>query len=447
MDRAYSLFTVKSVDHEQRIVIGVATTPEPDKVDDIVEPLGVEFSNPLPLLLHHDTKSPVGKVWFDIPTQAGITFKAHLPEIAEDGTLKTRVDEAWQSVKYGLIPGVSIGFTALTSNTERRKTGGLHIKKSRVHELSLVTVPAHQRATITSIRQLKSLDVDASAVSGDDARVSPQTLPGATGSLAGSAIRRNTVKTIRDQISAFEASRQAKSGRMTDLMTTASEEGKTLDETQAEEYDGLESEIKNIDAHLVRLAALEKANVEKAVEPKGNDPEKASQTRGGSSVVVLKNNLPPGTLFTRYAMALAASRGSRFEAMEYAKQWYGSTPEVAMSIKASMNPSFMKAAMAPGTTTDSDWAAPLVVFQNLTNEFVELLRPATIIGRIPGLRRVPFNVTMPTQTQGSTVNWVGQAKPKPVSELKFASLSLGMAKVAGIIVISEELAKSRLAVC
>jgi len=78
----------------------------------------------------------------------------------------------------------------------------------------------------------------------------------------------------------------------------------------------------------------------------------------------------------------------------------------------------------------------------MASEFIELLRPATIIGKISGFRRVPFNVSMPRQTAGSTVGWVGQAKPKPVGELAFDTVSLGMAKAAGIIVIAEELARS-----
>ena len=58
-----------------------------------------------------------------------------------------------------------------------------------------------------------------------------------------------------------------------------------------------------------------------------------------------------------------------------------------------------KAAVAVGTTTDATWAGPLVVTQPL-NEFLELLRPRTLLGRIPGLRQVPFNVSVPTQTTG-----------------------------------------------
>jgi hypothetical protein len=39
-----------------------------------------------------------------------------------------------------------------------------------------------------------------------------------------------------------------------------------------------------------------------------------------------------------------------------------------------------------GTTTDSAFAAPLVETVNLTGEFIELLRPATILGRMQGFR-------------------------------------------------------------
>jgi hypothetical protein len=111
--RAYSLLHVKAVDAEQRLISGIATTPEPDRMNDVIEPLGVSFRNPLPLLLLHDTKKPVGLTKFKKPTKDGIEFEARIPIIDEPGTLKDRVDEAWQSVKAGLVTGVSIGFRAI----------------------------------------------------------------------------------------------------------------------------------------------------------------------------------------------------------------------------------------------------------------------------------------------------------------------------------------------
>jgi HK97 family phage major capsid protein len=131
-------------------------------------------------------------------------------------------------------------------------------------------------------------------------------------------------------------------------------------------------------------------------------------------------------------MAVARFNGDKYAAIEYSKQWRDSTPEVEMMLKA---------AVAPGTTTAATWAAPLVPVQQMQNEFLELLRPKTIIGNLPALRKVPFNVSVPAQTGGGTYGWVGQTKPKPLTALTFATVSLGFAKIAGIVVITEELAK------
>lgn len=98
MNRAYSVLQVRSVDEDARIIRGIATSPTPDRMGDIVEPLGVSFKNPLPLLWQHRHDQPVGTVKFDTPTKDGITFEASLVQIDEPGKLKDRVDEAWQSV-------------------------------------------------------------------------------------------------------------------------------------------------------------------------------------------------------------------------------------------------------------------------------------------------------------------------------------------------------------
>ena len=68
-----------------------------------------------------------------------------------------------------------------------------------------------------------------------------------------------------------------------------------------------------------------------------------------------------------------------------------------------------------------------------------MLRPATILGKISGLREVPFNTKVPAQSAGGTYGWVGEAKPKPVTKLAFTTETLGINKAAGIIVLTEEL--------
>ena len=121
------------------------------------------------------------------------------------------------------------------------------------------------------------------------------------------------------------------------------------------------------------------------------------------------------------------------EAIEYAKQWKDSTPEVELALKAQVN---------PGDTTTTAWAGALVPpFQYMASEFMELLRPATILGKVPNFKRVPFRALVPKQTGGGSYGWVGEKAPKPATKLAFGTVSLGMDKIAGIITLTSELVK------
>ena len=94
-----------------------------------------------------------------------------------------------------------------------------------------------------------------------------------------------------------------------------------------------------------------------------------------------------------------------------------------------------------GTTAGTTWAAPLVQYNQMAEEFISFLRPQTIVGQIPNLRRVPFNINMPRQTTGGAAYWVGEGAPKPLTSLAFDQVNLRWTKLATIAVISEELAR------
>jgi HK97 family phage prohead protease len=153
MDRAYALLTVKSLDVERRTFSGIASTPELDRQGEIVDLAGVTFTNPLPLLLHHDQQRPIGSVTLT-KTAHGITFVAQLPHVTDPGRLKDRVDEAWHSVKSRVITGVSIGFRLMDNAIERLATGGRRLLKTEIFELSLVTIPSNASATILLVKHL-----------------------------------------------------------------------------------------------------------------------------------------------------------------------------------------------------------------------------------------------------------------------------------------------------
>src|SRR3954464_15772907 len=106
--RAYSLLEIKSFDDEQRVVTGIASTPTPDRMEDIVMPDGAKFKLPLPLLWQHDSRQPIGHVTHAKVTAAGIEIVA---EIARGVTAE--IDKAWALIKAGLVRGLSIGFRPL----------------------------------------------------------------------------------------------------------------------------------------------------------------------------------------------------------------------------------------------------------------------------------------------------------------------------------------------
>jgi HK97 family phage major capsid protein/HK97 family phage prohead protease len=431
--RAYGILEVKSVDDDQRIINGIASSPTPDRYGDIVEPMGAKFKLPLPLLWQHKSDTPVGTVEFAEPGKGGIPFRAKMARIDEPGELKNSVDKAWQAVKAGLVRGVSIGFTAL-DHAFLKDGSGIHFKEWEWLELSLVTIPANSEATISNI---KSIDTELRASSGNAWPVYPETA--AVVAPPKPIMRKAKTmakKTIAEQIAAYEATRAANTAKMAAIMEESGDAGETLDGEQKETFDNLDREVAEVDAHLKRLDALQRVNVAaaKPVDAPAN-PEQASNLRAGLTVSVKAPAVEKGTAFTRYVLALARAKGSRSEAWEIARgneQWMAETPQVATVLKAAVN---------AGTTTDPTWAGALTETTWMSSEFVEYLRPMTILGRIPGLRRVPFNIKLPRQTGGSTTGWVGEGDPKPVSGLTFDTVTLRFTKAAGIVVLTDELVR------
>lgn len=452
MDRAYSVLQIRAVQDDARIIEGVASTPTPDRMGDTIDPMGAKFSVPMPLLWQHDSTQPIGEVTFAKPTKQGIPFRAQLANVPDPPSLKDRLDSAWAQIKAGLVKAVSIGFRAI--DYEFMDDGGIAFKEWEWLELSAVTIPANAEATITTIR---SLDSEARAATGrSDLEPSSRPAPRSGNPPKPKRTEGRMPRTITEQISGFEATRAAKAAAMASLMDTAGETGVTLDAEQSAEYDELEADVASIDQHLTRLRSMEKLMVRQAVPVEGvRDNETGSAVRGGQIVVPalaagrsVPITVPKGTGFTRYAIALMASKGDMGRAANIAKNnanWMASTPEVSQVLDAQNQGAdfehLMRAAVAAGTATDPAWAGPLVQYIILASEFVDLLRPATILGRIPGLRRVPFNIKIPRQTASSTVGWVGEGAPKPVSSLSFDNLTLRWAKAAGIVILTDELVR------
>jgi len=397
MERAYALLEVKAVEPSRRMISGIASTPELDRQGDIFHPSGATFRNPVPLLLHHNTEYPIGTAYLAV-TAAGITFEATLPSVDEPGPLKTRIDDAWQCLKAGVMSGASIGFRILDGGVQYLKGGARQLVKTEICELSLVTIPANASATIRLVKSIA-----------------------ANRRTEGPIMK----KTISEHIKNLETKHEAMGRRMDEIMQLAADQGRSTTPEEGTEHDDLGVQRKSIEADLERYREHEQLQIKAAV------PVPAAPRPLISSISVTPN-VEPGILFARYAIAKLAAKLDGVDAVLFAeKRWGTSTPQVALELKAAVN---------AGTTTDATWAKPLVN-QAIVADFLPLLRAATIIGKIPGLKDVPFNVNVPAQTAGASVNWVGELKPKPVSAMAFATESIGFSKVAAIVALSQELVR------
>lgn len=450
IERAYSILEVRAVDSEKRIISGMATTPTPDRLGDVVEPLGVKYKNPLPLLLYHDHKRPVGTVKFGKPSEEGIEFEASLPTVQEPGTLRDRVEEAWQSVKLRLVRGVSIGFRVLNDGIELMRNGGLRFTETEVLELSLVTVPANAECTIETIKSMDAPHL--AAIGAGDAARRVITKSGD----ADTATRRapkdaSRMKTTQERITDLQTQIAAKTAEMNAIQEKCSTEGRAKTKEEREEFNELRDAVKDLEAEVEDLKALEEIQVRQAAQADGTTRETASVTRGGGTatglvtrsgnrvVSVSEPKLPPGIGFARHVIAHVSSRLTGMSPLDIAKRAWPSHVTLHQFIE--------RAAVPAGSTQAGNWAEPLAnTTTDLAAEFLEFLRPATILGRfgtngIPSLRRVPFNIRVKAQTQGGTGYWVGQGKAKPLTRFGYSAQSLAFTKVAAITVITEELAR------
>jgi uncharacterized protein len=154
--RAYSTFEFKAAAPDgsgKRKFTGVASTISVDSTGDIVEPRGMEIKLPTPLLWQHKSSEPIGWVRAARVSDKGIEVDCEVADISASDSpdLKAELDKRWAQLKSGLVRGLSIGFQSIES-ARIDGTYGLRYIKSKLVELSTVTVPANSDCSLTSIK-------------------------------------------------------------------------------------------------------------------------------------------------------------------------------------------------------------------------------------------------------------------------------------------------------
>jgi HK97 family phage prohead protease len=407
----------KTIDAEQRVIEGIASTPTPDRVGDVMNPKGAKFSLPMPLLWQHDPNKPIGRVLSAKVTAAGILIRAQI----EKGI--AFIDEtAWPLIKAGLVPALSVGYKPIKA-TPIPGTYGLNVSEWDWFELSAVTVGANGDTTITAI---KSADLRAWAESGR--RSTPPAVAGIP------PTRKDQIMTHSERIAALHLERTGKQEALEALLAKD-----TLTDEDTIEQGSLTSELERIGGQIKSYRALEALTADQAI---GLAPRKLTADVGTPArpvITVTEPDLPPGIAFARLTLCKcaaqhAALRGNPISALQIARQWYPNSERTQLSVKA---------AVGPAVSTDATWAGTLIYNQTIA-DFVKYLEPRTIIGQfgqngIPSMNRVPFNMRQVVETAAMTANWVGEAKPKPVTKAGYTAQTLGATKIAAIVIDSEEI--------
>ena len=116
---------------------------------------------------------------------------------------------------------------------------------------------------------------------------------------------------ISEQIKSFEAKRSALAASLSDIMSKAADEGRTLDAEETESYDNTSTEIKAVDEHLKRLRDME-SNMASTAKPvsKAANGEVTTVKTGAPGIIRVEQNWKRHRL-CRFAKALAAANGSR----------------------------------------------------------------------------------------------------------------------------------------
>ncbi|MCO5794023.1 MAG: HK97 family phage prohead protease [Blastomonas sp.] len=112
----------------------------------LAKTLAQRGSRPLPMLLHHDLKRPVGawREWQERPE--GLWVKGDL-------TLATRdAQEAHALAKSGALTGISIGWKP--TGSPKYDNGARIIDAAELFEASLVTVPMNDNARVSAIKSI-----------------------------------------------------------------------------------------------------------------------------------------------------------------------------------------------------------------------------------------------------------------------------------------------------
>ncbi len=242
---------------------------------------------------------------------------------------------------------------------------------------------------------------------------------------------------LTKQLQQIIATILAKNAEMETIMTKASEEQRTPNDDEEKSIAEIESDIKTLEKNKARIEKMierVKQAEKTATTVAGQTAEQAQKTADGDpnpANITVTENIEKGLGFAQYVKAKSLS-------MRMARKGNFVSPlEIAKS--KGMHPNVVQA-LEKAVVLDTQNSSELIAPHNLSNEFIELLRAKTIVDNLAKyMRTAPFNTTIAGMATGGAANWVGEGEMKPVTNPTFNSVEIKHHKLAGIVVMTDEL--------
>lgn len=238
---------------------------------------------------------------------------------------------------------------------------------------------------------------------------------------------------------------KSKKGKVQNIMKKAADDDRTADDGEEDEIAVLEAEIARLETNLARVEGFiddAKDALNDATPAAGENEEEAAASAEGDAdpaekaanrTSVKPNNAKKGIGFAQLAKAKALA------VLQQKKGNYITPLDIAKS--QGMDRRVIQA-LEKAVVLDTSNSNPLVVENQLANEFVELLRAETIVDKLASfMRAAPFNATIPGMATGAIAAWVGEGAAKPATNPTFNTVEIKHHKLAGIVVRTDDLLK------
>lgn len=159
-------FEVKTSEEEKGIIEGYAATfGNIDRHGDIIAPGTFKGGrSKVPIFALHDPSKAIG-VGYVQEDEKGLKIKMKLAVDSDSDTLRERAREYYALVKEGIVEKMSVGMIIQDREWQERAIDGKKvpvrvIKKADLVEVSLVPIPANDKAQITSVKDLDHTDLE-----------------------------------------------------------------------------------------------------------------------------------------------------------------------------------------------------------------------------------------------------------------------------------------------